>query len=205
MLAALVVAIQAIAPAGAHETPTTTPAARFLRGVIEKAHELAQPPVAPAAGAELDALIHLSMDWPGLAQFAIGRYRSDLEADGMTAVVARLEQQMDTLARRAGAELPGLALAVHDMRIGPDGDRHVFTTAFLPRFGAVEVEWRLMPAAAPNGYRIADVKALGLTLRAFLRGWLGGLIAAHGGDPAAAFGSRDREAEGRSTGDPSPP
>jgi hypothetical protein len=55
----------------------------------------------------------------------------------------------------------------------------------LPRFGEIEVEWVLAPAQ--SGYRIADIKALGLTLRQFLPGWVAGLIAAKGGDAAAAF------------------
>jgi hypothetical protein len=55
----------------------------------------------------------------------------------------------------------------------------------LPRFGEVEIEWVLAPAL--NGYRIADIRALGLTLRQFLRGWVAGLIAAKDGDVAAAF------------------
>lgn len=205
LLGALAIAIQASGPAAAHETPATTPAARFLRSAVENGYDLARPPVTRAAGAELDALIHVSMDWPGLTQFAIGRYRTDLDADGMNIVTARLEQQLGALARRAAAELPELAIAVRDMRVDPDGNRHVFTTAFLPRFGAVEVEWTLVPAATRNGYRVADIKALGLTLRTFLRGWLGGLIAAQNGDAKAAFSSPDREAAGHPSGGPTPP
>jgi hypothetical protein len=105
----------------------------------------------------------------------------------MERVRAEIQAQLGTLARRAGRELPGLALAIEDMRIDPDGNRHVLGTATVPRFGEVAVEWTLAPAR--NGYRIADIKALGITLRLFLRTWVTGLIAAKDGDAAAAFGA----------------
>jgi hypothetical protein len=175
-------------PATARERPTTAPAARFLQGTIEHAFELVRPPVTAKAGATLEALIKDSMDWASLTHFAIGHYGATLDAEGMGDVTARLEQRLGILARRAGNELPTMTVAVHDMRIDPDGSRRIFSTANVPRFGEVEVEWILIPAAAENGYRIADIKAFGLTLRQFLRGWITGLVAAQGGDAAAVFG-----------------
>jgi hypothetical protein len=172
-------------PASAHERPITTPAARFLEGTIETAFGLVHPPVTPQANTTLEALIRDSMDWPGLTQFAIGRYRADLKDGSMGGVTVRLKQQLGALARRAGAELPTMTLAIHDMRIDPDGSRHVLSTATLPRFGEIEVEWTLVSAA--QGYRIADIAAFGLTLRQFLRNWIATLVAARGGDVAAAF------------------
>jgi hypothetical protein len=125
------------------------------------------------------------MDWPGLTQFAIGRYRADLKDGEMGGVTARLEQQLGALARRAGAELPTMTVAIHDMRIDSDGSRHVLSTATLPRFGEIEVEWTLVPAA--NGYQITDIAAFGLTLRQFLRNWITTLVTAQGGDADATF------------------
>ncbi|MEZ5833105.1 MAG: hypothetical protein R3D05_18180 [Dongiaceae bacterium] len=98
----------------------------------------------------------------------------------------RLERQLGALALRAGRELPAMTLAIHDMRIDPDGTRHVLSTANLPRFGEIEVEWILTPTRTDTSYRIADIKALGLTLRQFLRSWIANLVAARNGDAAAA-------------------
>jgi hypothetical protein len=182
---ALMAAALGCSPASAHERPITAPAARFLEGTIETAFGLVRPPVTPQANTTLEALIRDSMDWPGLAQFAIGRYRADLKDGEMGGVTARLEQQLGALARRAGVELPTMTLAIHDMRIDPDGNRHVLSTATLPRFGEIEVEWTLAPAA--KGYRIADIAAFGLTLRQFLRNWIATQVAAQGGDAGATF------------------
>lgn len=176
-------------PAGAHEQPITTPAARFVQGTVATALVLAQPPMTRTADAQLDALIRGSMDWTGLTRFAIGRYRGELDEDGMEGVRAQIQRQLGVLTRRAGRELPSLTLAIEDMRIDPDGNRHVLGTATSPRFGEIGVEWILVPAR--DGYRIADIKALGLTLRLFLRGWVAGLIAAQDGDAAAAFEAPD--------------
>jgi ABC-type transporter MlaC component len=186
MIAAPLAAVLGVAPASAHEQPTTTPAARFLQGIIETAFNLVRPPVTAKANRNLDALIGDSMDWPSLTQFAIGHYRATLDATGMGGVTSRLEEQLGALARRAGVELPNMTLAVHDMRIDRDGNRHVLSTATLPRFGEIEVEWTLAPAA-DGGYRISDIAAFGLTLKQFLRGWIASLIAAQGGDAAATF------------------
>lgn len=175
-------------PASARERPATAPAARFLQATIEQAFGLVRPPVSAEAGANLEALIKDSMDWTSLTHFAIGHFGRTLDADGMGDVTARLEQRLGILARRAGVELSAMTVAVHDMRIDPDGTRRILSTATVPRFGEVEVEWTLIPAAAGNGYRIADIKAFGLTLRQFLRGWIAGLVAAQGGDAAAVFG-----------------
>lgn len=181
----LMAAASGCGPASAHERPTTTPAARFLEGTFEAAFGLVRPPVAPQADATLATLIRDSMDWPSLTPFAIGRYRADLGDRDMGAVRARLERQLRDLARRAGVELPTMTLAIHDMRIDPEGNRHVLSTATLPRFGEVEVEWTLAPAG--SGYRIADIAAFGLTLRQFLRNWIATLVAARGGDAGAVF------------------
>jgi hypothetical protein len=180
---ALVVALGC--QAAAHERPITTPAAHFVQGTVATALALARPPMTHKAEDRLDALVRDSMDWTGLTRFAIGRYRAELGEGGVSRVRAQIERQLGMLARRAGRELPGLTLAIEDMRIDPDGNRHVLGAATLPRFGEIEVEWVLAPAR--SGYRIADIKALGLTLRQFLRGWVAGLIAAKDGDVAAAF------------------
>jgi hypothetical protein len=180
------IAALTLAPAWGHEQPNTTPAARFLQDTIGTALGLIHPPMTARTNRELDALIHDSMDWPGLTQFAIGHYRADLDSKGMRGVRARIEQQLGELARRAGVGLPAMTLAVHNMRIDRDGDRHVLTTATLPKFGETEVDWTLTPAA--NGhYRISDIAAFGLTLKQFLRGWVTSLVAAQGGDAATAF------------------
>ena len=172
-------------PAAAHELPTTTPAARFLQDNLDKALFLAHPPVSAKASADLDIVIRDAMDWPSLTQFAIGHYGASLDEGGRSDAAARLEGQLGILARRAGRELPAMTIAIHDMRIDPDGNRHVLSTATVPRFGEIEVEWTLTPTA--TGYRIADIKALGLTLRQFLRGWVTALVAAQGGNAAAVF------------------
>jgi len=190
----LMVAALSCASASAHERPTTTPAARFLQDTIGTAFDLVRPPVGAKADADLDSLIHESMDWDGLTQFAIGRYRADLDDTGMNGVEQRLAQQLESLARRAGIELPTMTLAIRDMEVDPEGNRHVHSTATVPRFGEVEVEWTLIPAPSPGGgndYRIADIKAFGLTLRQFLRNWIAGLIAARSGDAVAAFEPAD--------------
>ncbi|HEX6119991.1 MAG TPA: ABC transporter substrate-binding protein [Dongiaceae bacterium] len=148
---------------------------------------LAQPPITPSADSQLDALIRNSMDWTGLTRFAVGRYREELDNDGMEEVRAQIQRQLGALTRRAGRELPGLTLAIEDMEIDPDGTRHVFGTATSPRFSEIGVEWILAPDR--NGYRIVDIKALGLTMRVFLRSWVAGLIAAQNDDAAAAFES----------------
>lgn len=172
-------------PAAAHELPTTTPAARFLQDRLDRALFLARPPVSAKASAALDIVIRDAMDWPSLTQFAIGHYRANLDEGGLSDATARLERQLGILARRAGKDLPTMTIAIHDMRIDPDGNRHILSTATVPRFGEIEVEWTLTPTA--TGYRIADIRGLGLTLRQFLRGWVTGLVAAHGGNAAAVF------------------
>lgn len=172
-------------PAAAHERPTTTPAARFLQDHIDRALVLAKPPVSRKSGGELDILIRDAMDWPTLTQYAIGHYGARLDAGGLSDVGAQLEQQLGLLARRAGKEMPTLTIALRGLRIDPEGNRHVLSTAEVPRFGAIEVEWTLRPTA--TGYRVSDVSALGLSLRQFLRGWVTSLVAAQGGDPAAVF------------------
>jgi len=172
-------------PAAAHELPTTTPAARFLQDRLDRALVLARPPVSAKANGELDILIRDAMDWPSLAQFAIGHYGTSLDEGGRSDATARLERQLGLLARRAGRELPTMTIAIHDMRIDPDGNRHILSTATVPRFGEVEVEWTLRPTA--TGYRVADIKAFGLTLRQFLRSWVTALVAAQGGNAAAVF------------------
>ena len=181
----MLVAATVCAPAAAHERPATTPAARFLQDQLDTALALAHPPVSAKDSAELDIVIRDAMDWRGLTQFAIGRYGASLDTGGLSDAAARLEEQLGVLARRAGRELPTMTVTVHDMRIDPDGSRHVLTTATLPKFGEVEVNWTLVPTA--TGYRVADIAALGLTLRQFLRGWVTALVAAQGGDPAAVF------------------
>jgi ABC-type transporter MlaC component len=183
---ALLMAALCCGPALARERPATTPAAQFLQETIDRAFALARPPVSAEAGTDLAALIERSMDWPALTRFAIGRYGATLDKDGMNAVTESLEQHMEMLARRAGTDLSGTAIAIRDMRIDPDGHRRILSTAAVPRFGDVEVEWTLVPSG--TGYRIADIKALGLSLRQFLRGWVSSLVAARGGDAAAAFG-----------------
>ena len=172
-------------PAWAHERPTTTPAARFLQDHIDRALVLAKPPVSGRAGDELDILIRDAMDWQSLSQYAIGHYGSKLDAGGLSDVGAQLERQLGMLARRAGKEMPTLSIALHGLRIDTGGNRHILSTADVPRFGEIEVEWTLRPTAA--GYRVSDISALGLSLRQFLRGWVTGLVAAQGGDPAAVF------------------
>lgn len=181
----LAAAALSCAPAAAHEQPTTTPAARFVQDRFEQAIALARPPVSAKASNQLDLVIRDAMDWAGLTRFAIGRYGTELKEGGLSDAAARVERQLGLLARRAGQELPTMTLAIHDMRIDPDGGRHLFSTATTPRFGEIEVEWTLTPTA--TGYRVADIKALGLTLRQFLRGWVTALIAAQGGDARAAF------------------
>ena len=140
-------------PAAAHELPTTTPAARFLQDRLDRALVLARPPVSAKANGELDILIRDAMDWPSLAQFAIGHYGASLDEGGRSDATARLERQLGLLARRAGRELPTMTIAIHDMRIDPNGNRHIISTATVPRFGEVEVEWTLTPTA--TGYRVA--------------------------------------------------
>jgi hypothetical protein len=172
-------------PASAHERPTTAPAARFLQDNIDHALVLAKPPVSGKAGDELDILIRDAMDWPTLTQYAVGHYGARLDAGGLSEVGAQLERQLGLLARRAGEEMPTLTIALHGLRIDPEGNRHVLSTADVPRFGEIEVEWTLRPTAA--GYRVSDISALGLSLRQFLRGWVTSLVAAQGGDPTAVF------------------
>ncbi len=173
------------APAAAHERPSTTPAARFLQDTVDRALLLARPPVSAKAGGDLDILIRDAMDWPSLTQFAIGQYGARLNKGGLSDAAARLERQLGMLARRAGREMPTLTIAIRNMQIDPDGMRHIFTTATVPRFGEIEVAWTLIPTA--TGYRVVDIAALGLTLRQFLRGWVMGLVAAQGGDATAVF------------------
>jgi hypothetical protein len=175
-------------PALAHERPTTTPAARFLQDILGRALLLARPPVSAKAGGDLDIVIRDAMDWPSLTQFAIGHYGARLNEGGLSDAAARLERQMGLLARRAGKEMPTLTIAIRDMRIDPDGKRHVLSTATVPRLGEIEVDWTLAPTA--TGYRVTDIAALGLTLRQFLRGWVTGLVAAQGGDATAVFNDR---------------
>ena len=185
-LIGLVTAIMLLCgPAWAHERPTTTPAARFLQDHIHRALVLAKPPVSGKASDELDILIRDAMDWANLTQYAIGHYGTKLDAGGLSDVGAQLERQLGLLARRAGKEMPALTIALRDLRIDPEGNRHVLSTANVPRFGEIEVEWTLRPTA--GGYRVADISALGLSLRQFLRGWVTGLVAAQGGDPTAVF------------------
>jgi DNA-binding NarL/FixJ family response regulator len=120
-----------------------------------------------------------------LTQYAIGHYGAKLDAGGLSDVGAQLERQLRLLARRAGKEMPALTIALRDLRIDPEGNRHVLSTADVPRFGEIEVEWTLRPTA--SGYRVSDISALGLSLRQFLRGWVTGLVAAQGGDATAVF------------------
>ena len=172
-------------PAWAHERPTTTSAARFLQDNLDRALSLARPPVSAKSSADLDIVIRDAVDWPSLTQFAIGRYRASLDEGGLSDAAARLERQLGILARRAGKDMPTLTIAIHDMRIAADGSRRILSTATVPRLGEIQVEWTLRPTAA--GYRIADIAAMGLTLRQFLRGWVTSLVAAQGGDAAAVF------------------
>lgn len=174
-------------PAWAHERPNTTPAARFVQDHIERALALAKPPVSGKDGDALDILIRDAMDWPALTQYAVGHYGAKLDAGGLSDVGARLERQLGLLARRAGKEMPALTIALRGLRIDTEGNRYVLSTADVPRFGEIEVEWTLRPTAA--GYRVSDISALGLSLRQFLRGWVTGLVAAQGGDPTAVFSS----------------
>lgn len=176
----------ALGPALARERPTTTPAARFLQDTIDRAFDLVRPPVSNQAAADLADLIEGSMDWPALTRFAIGHYGATLDAEGMSSVTERLEERLAILARRAGTELPTMTVTIRDLRIDPDGNRRVLSTTTVPKFGEMEVEWTLAPAQ--SGYRIVDIKALGMTLRQFLRSWVAGLVAARGGDAAATFG-----------------
>ena len=171
--------------ASARERPTTTPAARFLQDHIDQALVLARPPVSRKAGDELDILIRDAIDWPSLTRYAIGHYGAKLDAGGLSEVGAQLERQLGNLARRAGKEMPTLTIALRDLRIDADGNRHVLSTANVPRFGDIEVEWTLRPTA--TGYRVSDISALGLSLRQFLRGWVTSLVATQGGDPTAVF------------------
>lgn len=176
--------------ATARERPETAPAAQFLRGTIDRALDLARPPVSQQAGSHLAALINEAMDWKSLTHFALGQYGANLNSAAMSAATTRLEDQLTILARQAGFEWPTMTVEVHGMRIDPDGSRRILSTATVPRFGEVEVEWTLAPVSVDRpttGYRIEDIKALGMTLRQFLRGWVSGLVAAHGGDAAAAF------------------
>lgn len=187
-LAGLVIAIMLVGgPAWAHERPATTPAARFVQDHIDRALVLAKPPVSRKAGDELDLLIRDAMDWPALTQYAVGHYRARLDAGGLSDAAAQLERQLGQLARRAGKELPTLTIAPRGLRIDSAGNRHVLSTADVPRFGEIEVEWTLRPT--PTGYRVSDISALGFSLRQFLRGWVTSLIAAQGGDPTAVFNS----------------
>lgn len=172
-------------PASARERPTTTPVARFLQEHIDRALVLARPPVSRKEGDELDILIRDAMEWPSLTRYAIGHYGARLDAGGLSDVGAQLERQLGQLARRAGKEMPTLTIALRGLRIDSEGNRHVLSTADVPRFGEIEVEWTLRPAA--TGYRVSDISALGLSLRQFLRGWVTSLVAARGGDPTAAF------------------
>ena len=172
-------------PASAHERPATTPAARFLQDHIDRALDLARPPVSGKASDALDILIRDAVDWPSLTRYAIGHYGAKLDAGGLSDVGAQLEQQLGQLARRAGKEMPTLTIALRSLRIDADGSRRVLSTADVPRFGAIEVEWTLRPTA--TGYRVSDISALGLSLRQFLRGWITSLVAAQGGDPTAVF------------------
>jgi hypothetical protein len=172
-------------PARAHERPTTTPAARFLQDHIDRALVLAKPPMSGKASDELDILIRDTMDWANLTRYAIGHYGAKLDSGGLSDVGAQLERQLGLLARRAGKEMPTLTIALRGLRIDPEGNRHVLSTADVPRFGEIEVEWTLRPTA--TGYRVTDISALGLSLRQFLRGWVTSLVAAQGGDPTAVF------------------
>lgn len=175
-------------PAAAHERPTTTPAARFLQDNIGRALMLAKPPVSRKSGDELDILIRDAMDWQNLTQYAIGHYGARLDAGGLSDAGAQLERQLGQLARRAGKEMPTLTIALRGLRIDPEGNRHLLSTANVPRFGEIEVEWTLRPTA--TGYRVSDISALGLSLRQFLRGWVTSLVAAQGGDPTAVFNGK---------------
>jgi hypothetical protein len=187
-LAGLAIAIALIGgPAWGHERPVTTPAARFLQDHVDRALALAKPPVSRTAGNELDVLIRDAMDWTALTQYAVGHYGARLDAGGLSDAAAQLERQLGQLARRAGKELPTLTIALRGLRIDREGNRHVLSTADVPRFGEIEVEWTLRPTA--TGYRVSDISALGLSLRQFLRGWVASLVAARGGDPTAVFSS----------------
>jgi hypothetical protein len=186
LLVPLAAALLCCGPAAARERPATTPAARFVQDTIDRALGLVRPPVSDEAGSDLTALIEGAMDWPSLAHFAMGRHGAAISPDGMRSATDQLEQRLVNLARRAGAELPAMTVAIHDMRIGADGNRRILGTAALPRFGEIDVEWVLAPTG--TGYRIADIRALGMSLRQFLRSWIAGWVAAHGGDAAAAFG-----------------
>jgi hypothetical protein len=185
-LIGLVAAISLLCgPAWARERPITTPVARFLQDHIARALELSKPPVSRKSGDELDILIRDTMDWSNLTQYAIGHYRTRLDAGGLSDVGAQLERQLGLLARRAGKEMPTLTIALRGLRIDEEGNRHILSTADVPRFGPIEVEWTLQPTT--SGYRISDISALGLSLRQFLRGWVTSLVAAQGGDPTAVF------------------
>jgi hypothetical protein len=188
--AALIVAAfgcgPALGPALARERPATVPAARFLQDTIDRALTLVRPPVSNQAASDLADLIETSIDWPALTRFAVGHYRASLDAEGMSSVTGRLEEHLAILALRAGTELPAMTIAIRDLRIASDGNRRVLSTATVPKFGEIEVEWTLAPAGP--GYRIVDIKTLGMTLRQFLRSWVASLVAARGGDAAATFG-----------------
>lgn len=185
-LVGLVTAIMLLCgPVWAHERPTTTPAARFLQDHIDQALALAKPPVSAKAGDELDILIRDTMDWPALTRYAVGHYGARLDTGGLSDAGAQLERQLGLLARRAGKEMPTLTISLRGLRIDSEGNRHLLSTANVPRFGEIEVEWTLRPAA--TGYRVSDISALGLSLRQFFRGWVTSLVAAQGGDPTAVF------------------
>jgi hypothetical protein len=179
--------------ASAHERPATAPAARFLQEHIDRALVLARPPVSRKDNDELAILIRDAIDWPTLTRYAIGHYGAKLDAGGLSEVGAQLEQQLGQLARRAGKEMPTLTIALRGLRIDSDGNRHVLSTAGVPRFGAIEVEWTLRPTA--TGYRVSDISALGLSLRQFLRGWVTSLVAAQGGDPTAVFNGEPSDSD----------
>ena len=176
-------------PVWAHERPTTTPAARFLQDHIDQALALAKPPVSAKAGDELDILIRDTMDWPALTRYAVGHYGARLYTGGLSDAGAQLERQLGLLARRAGKEMPTLTISLRGLRIDSEGNRHLLSTANVPRFGEIEVEWTLRPAA--TGYRVSDISALGLSLRQFFRGWVTSLVAAGllGGGTAAGAAS----------------
>lgn len=186
LLVAAIAFVLGCGQATARERPATVPAALFLQDTIDRATRLVRPPVSAGDRSELARLIESAMDWPALARFAIGHFGAALNADEMSGVTRRLEQRVQSLAQRAGAELPAMTVAIHDLRIDPDGHRHIFSTATVPRLGEIEVEWTLAPSQ--TGYHITDIRAVGITLRQFLRSWIISLVAARGGDAAAAFG-----------------
>ena len=181
---ALACALPAIAPAVAHERPSTAPAARFLQAVIDNALPLAMPPVSTAVDARLRTAMDNALDLSDLTIFALGRYRAALDAEALARAQGAIGEQLRALAYRAGEAYPMLALTVTGLRIDAEGNRRVQSAARLPRIGEVEVEWTLRPEG--SGYRIMDIQAFGLTLRHFLRNWIAVLIA--GRDPGIVFG-----------------